>query len=107
MKKSAGIKAYTFPFLGSEWTLMLKRLGKNAGCGEGDVVKRIITINTTYQKDVTDTILHELQECAAVIRGYRYNNHEGIVFVMTHKEYTGLVEDCSEVYLSICKQLKL
>jgi hypothetical protein len=105
--KTSKTKAYTFPFLGDEWTLYLKRLGKNAGCGEGDVVGKTITINTTYKKDMADTILHELEECAAVVRGYRYNNHEGVVFVMTHKEYTGLVEDCSKVYLSICKQLKL
>ncbi len=100
-------KMIEFPFLGGEWTLTLKRLGKNAGMGNGDIVKKNITINTSYPKDIADTILHELEECALVMRGYRYSNHEDIVFVMTHKEFTVIVEDCSSVYRYICNKLKL
>lgn len=106
--KTSKSKAYTFPFLGSEWTIQFEAFDENKPYhGLSSYESKTILINTDYGKHVADTILHELMEIAAHTRGYRYENGEGVVFVMTHKEYTGLVEDCSEVYLSICKQLKL
>jgi hypothetical protein len=108
MKKSAGIKAYTFPFLGSEWTIQFEAFPDDKPYhGLSSYESKTILINTDFGKHVADTILHELLEIAAHTRGYRYENGEGIVFVLDHKQFTGLVEDCSEVYLSICKQLKL
>ena len=111
MKKPAGIKAYTFPFLGSEWTLRAVKLPDEkpgyALAGKSNDVEKTVHINAATPKQLADLILHELVEAAIEARSCCYENAEGKLFIMSHKEYSGIMLDCAEANLSICKQLKL
>lgn len=68
--------------------------------GEGDLVKKQITVGTAIKGDAVEIFLHEVLEAILYERGHRYTcyaeGNDGIRFVLSHHEFENAVKDLAQ-----------
>lgn len=87
------------------------RLDPNRADGEGDLIKKIITVGGASKGDIPEIFLHEVLEAILFERGHRYASYaegnDGLRFVMSHHDFENVVKDLSgaiSIYLSLCNR---